>query len=239
MQATVESAPHPRGCTVRSLALQIETPELFAGLGLSPAQVLVRAAPGGEVLSTQSLDFAGKPTSIDIPARGVDVLLVQVSQAGFLFDSLIVQFLPDCSRNQTTIFYQPTEQEQSQIRSTLELLSDDAPTRLALNWWIEAWGPAPFWNGWVAVVAFEGQGGRGDYVYWSHTDPANPLPEGRLVITNDGCQRGYLQIGVTSGGESASQIISLLSPYCATVPTPPPPPTPTLGAGGAAPTPTP
>ncbi|HNT25559.1 MAG TPA: hypothetical protein PKM21_14395 [Anaerolineales bacterium] len=221
MEAAVESTPGIRGCGLRSLEIKVASPDLFRGLSLSPAAVLVRTVPGGSVVMQQSLDFGGKSTLIDLSSSESDVLVVQIAKDGFLFDAVIVQFLPDCSRHQTLITYTAFDEDPATVRERLQATGETEPS-LGLDWWLETWGPAPFWSGWVVEVAFEGQGGSGSYVYWSYDDPLNPLPEGRLVTTIGGCQRAFLQIGVTAGGASASQSIALLSPYCLGVPTPRP-----------------
>lgn len=221
MEAAVESTSNARGCGVRSLEIKIAEPDLFRGLGLNPAAVLVRAAPGGSIVLQQSLDFGGKSTQVDLTQYQQDVLLVQVAQNGFFFDAVILQFLPDCSRDRTVITYNAADEDPAIVRERLSVTSEAEPS-LELDWWLETWGPAPFWNGWVIGIAFQGQDEGQNYVYWSHTDPLTPLPEGRLMTTVEGCQRAFFQIGVTAEGASAAQSIALLSPYCMGIPTPVP-----------------
>lgn len=216
MQAVLTAGEHPNGCGARTLVLSIVPTDGLEKLANSTALVTVSNAGQGEQLYSGFLDFNGKQLDIRLPTQGAEMLLVQVDAAGFLFDTVILQFTPDCSRNLTSITYQ-TQADAGQISETLSGIQS-VEVMLSLGWRLETWGPAALWDGWVASLFLTASGGDGSYIYWAEGNVAvqagAPLPDARLVVTQAGCERAFLRVGVTSGGEHLTRPFSLLSPYC-------------------------
>lgn len=218
MQAEVTAEPHPSGCGARTLRMFIiptEGMEKFAG---ASALVTVSTAGKGEVLYSGSVGLNGKELSVRLPTEGADLLLVQVDATGFLFDTVILQFAADCSQNLTTLAYQ-TQADAKQIDQVFSAMAFDQSI-LSLDWRLETWGPSALWDGWAASLYLAASGGDGSYIYWGEGSlDANadaPLPGARLVVTQRGCERAFLRVGVTSAGAQLTRPISLLSPYCLT-----------------------
>ncbi|MBN2147964.1 MAG: hypothetical protein JW726_11275 [Anaerolineales bacterium] len=216
MKAEVASMANPQGCGDRSLTLQVAPGEAFKSVSLPPARVTVSQGGKGEVLYSGALDMGGKALAIAIPERGADMLLVQVFAAGLLFDSVIVQFTPDCSHDQVTITY-ATSAEAAKVQKLVEAV-ELPPQSILLGWWLETWGPSPVWDGWVAVLRLQGSGGEGSYIYWAagNVDASRnvPLAEDWVVVIQSGCERAFVRLGVTSGGETFTQDVSLVTSYC-------------------------
>ncbi len=216
MQAEAAAEPHPNGCGARTLRMFITPAEGMEKFSGGAALVTVSSAGKGEVLFSGSLGLNGKELSIRLPIEGADLLLVQVDATGFLFDTVILQFAADCSQNLTSLTYQ-TQADAKQIDQVFSALVFDQPS-LALDWRLETWGPSALWDGWAASLYLTASGGDGSYIYWGEGSlDANanaPLPGARLVVTQRGCERAFLRVGVTSAGRQLMRPISLLSPYC-------------------------
>lgn len=223
LKADVTSFAHPQDCFNRALYLRVDSHDAFTRLNLRPARIAISQPGDLKPVATGDLTWDGKETVFNIPSSGPDLLLVQVDYPGLVFDTVIVQFLPDCSRDHTTIAYH-LEAEIEKAKDYLAQVANLPLPVLALNWRLETWGPNPFSPGWIAVLTLYAEGGDGNYIYWASdlsTESNLPLPDNQVTAQAQNCERAFINVGVTSAGQSLARPLILLSPACPETISPP------------------
>lgn len=212
----------PGGCGARTLSIHVNWEEPPEELQIGPANLTITRAGSGSLAHQGFLDLAGKPLDIELPVASLkETFLVQVDHPALTFNSVILQYLPDCSNNHIQIDYELPVLSRPLERTAL------TAGALGLNWYLVTWGPSPFDDAWIAVLVLQPQGGDRNYIYWAEEVvnddpgqtlpgqalPGQPLPDNRLTVMGYGCEPAKVKVGVTSAGETIFRKL-ILAPYC-------------------------
>src|SRR5262249_47402271 len=202
----VSQASAPGACGNRSLNIVISNGPEFKRETLARGQVEL-SLPGGDVVASQPLD--PEKNALDLTQLGAgddNTFLLRIDHPELSFATVILQYSPDCSRNQTTVTYA------GQIAPSYVRAEPPRSPGLALLWQLVTWGPDPREpKRWVAQPQLSGQGGDGQFIFWDgEAYSRNPT----LLFTQVGCEPGRRLVGVSSGGQAVLREIVLQAPTC-------------------------
>jgi hypothetical protein len=204
--AQVRQEPGSAGCADRSLSIAVDTAGLLDPKQLGSGQVELTRA-GGDSVTTQPL--SPDHNSLDLTQLGFDhdnTFLLRVEHPQLTFASVIIQFSPDCARNQTTVQY---------VAQTAPSHLEREPQRspdLNLAWVLMTWGPAPQEpRRWVAELKLTAEGGDGQFIFW---DGSSYSSNSTLLFSESDCSPDRRLAGVSSGGEAVLREIVLEAPGC-------------------------
>ena len=84
---------------------------------------------------------------------------------------------------------------------------------LSIDSTIVTQGPAPFDPSvWAARIKLTAQGGNGVYIYWVDKQRLPDASNGEFTVQGQGCEAQRAEVGVTSDGQAASQLLVIKSP---------------------------
>ncbi len=231
MQASFSRAEDPQGCAARSLDIAAgEDSRLPGG---SAYRVSVTAVGAGDLLAGGSFQPDGDPLHMDLPSDQPGYF-VDVSAAGYTFDSFILLYAPDCKDNQVTVRYQvsPQVSEWSAEKIASLLQQNAAQPGVNVNMTLSNWGPSPWNDGYIAELVLEalttsapgGDQDISDTIFWargaavSNASPSGRLANNHLLLNVAACATTTVEIGVTAGGVSTRRNLNLVFPDCQTQP---------------------
>lgn len=206
-------------CGARSLTIAFDPINLLSKVNTSAS---VEISQGGRVIATSQMPFRTGTTTVSLPnSTSNAAVLVQVNHPGYLFETVIVQFYSNCSRNRQIIYYRPDlDQEFPQTD----------PSALQVTWRMSTWGPAPDDDSWISTLQLVAHGGDGNYIYWASGDVINSQGNGlllddQLFTSKQFCDPAQIRIGVTSAGWTIQNDMVLQLSQCIEIdqtPTPSP-----------------
>jgi hypothetical protein len=223
--AKVSTAGSASSSCAPVLTFSFKAPKAIDSQPIPPIEITVYQAGTETVVGEAKLEPGAEPSELSLVSPSQTSLpqdwLVQADHPWMAVEAVILSgtLINDCAHDQISIVYQ----SQAGIEVWQQASKTDSASGLDLSWELLTWGPQALTEEqWVATLSLQASGGNGEYVYFAQGDLATQaassglLPEGRLVLEQAICLPAQAQVGVTSAGQSNSQVlgVQLVTPAC-------------------------